>query len=143
MEAQENQSYFSSKTRYCSHENGLQNVYLNSPRFSKFSWGRSIGSPEGVQSNNGCRGALTNSYAYATDLALKVRTVYSLMYVSEYLFQDANSVPEEWREVTTDQRRMLRALEGHDDLLWVAVNPPAVTQDPPSGYTSRRGQNTM
>lgn len=65
------------------------------------------------------------------------------MYVSEYLFQDPTSVPEEWREITADQRRMLRALEGHDDLLWVAVNPPAVTHDPPSGYTSRRGQNTM
>lgn len=59
-----------------------------------------------------------------------------------YLFYATESVPEEVREVTAGHRRMLRALEDYD-LLWVAVNPPPVTDDPPSGYTSRQGQNTL
>ncbi|KAG8257366.1 hypothetical protein J6590_052235 [Homalodisca vitripennis] len=58
-----------------------------------------------------------------------------------FLFYEMEKVPSVYREVTADHRRMFRALES-SDLHWVAVNAAHITDDPPSGYTTRHGENT-
>ncbi|XP_046658876.1 flavin reductase (NADPH)-like [Homalodisca vitripennis] len=61
--------------------------------------------------------------------------------LSLFLFYEMEKVPSVYREVTADHRRMFRALES-SDLHWVAVNAAHITDDPPSGYTTRHGERT-
>uniref|UniRef100_A0A1B6L7J4 NAD(P)-binding domain-containing protein n=1 Tax=Graphocephala atropunctata TaxID=36148 RepID=A0A1B6L7J4_9HEMI len=80
---------------------------------------------------------LKNIVAVMESLHINVLSVC----LSLFLFYEREKVPSVYREVTADHRRMFRALES-SDLHWVAVNAAHITDQSPTGYTTRHGENT-
>jgi len=61
--------------------------------------------------------------------------------LSAFLFYEPEKVPAMFHEINADHQRMFNALKS-SELQWIAVNPPHIADQPPTGYITKHGAST-
>ncbi|RZF44563.1 hypothetical protein LSTR_LSTR001321 [Laodelphax striatellus] len=61
--------------------------------------------------------------------------------LSAFLFYEPEKVPAIFKEINAEHKRMHDVLTAHNDLDWIAVNPPHIADQPRSEYILKHGES--